>query len=226
MDRTVVVLAGGDPPAPGLVLPPADVVLAADGGAEHAGPLGLAVDRLVGDLDSITPDRLDELRAGGVRVDAHHPDKDATDLELALAAAVDEGATRVVLVGGHGGRLDHELATYAALAAVAAPGRWVEAWLGVAQVLVVADRGSLAARPGELVSLLALGGPVAGVTTSGLRWPLTDFELLPTSTRGVSNEAVTSPVGAAVTGGVLAVVRPHALAPERDEPHRVPDRAS
>jgi len=251
--RTVVVLAGGDPPVAPPPLPPADLVVAADGGAARAAPLGLTVDVVVGDLDSIAPDHLDELRAAGARVEAHHPDKDATDLDLALATALrtlDHGAEggartaagvaadadvnsggrgepgRVVLVGGHGGRLDHHLATFAALAAVAAPGRRIEAWLGAAQVLVVADRREVPGRPGELVSLLALGGPVSGVTTEGLRWPLVDFDLPSTSTLGVSNEIVTSPTSVSVTGGVLAVVRPHALTPERDEPRRVPDRAS
>lgn len=222
---TVLVLAGGGPTHPGLVLPPVDLVVAADSGAERAAALGLAVDALVGDLDSISALTLAALRAAGTRVVRHHPDKDATDVELALAVAAAEHPAAVVLVGGDGGRLDHAIATLGALAAVAAPGRRVEGWMGPALVQLTVDRVAVDARPGELVSLVPLGGEVRGVTTTGLRWPLTDATLAFGTTWGVSNEAAARPAGVAVTAGVLAVVRPDALDPAADARRGpVPDR--
>jgi thiamine pyrophosphokinase len=220
--RTVLVVTGGDPPHAGLVLPPADLVVAADSGADHAAALGLGVDVLVGDLDSVDPATRAAVEAAGAEVVELPRDKDATDVELALDAAWGRGAERLVLVGGHGGRLDHALATMGALAAVAAPGRRVEAWMGPAHVTVAVDAAAVEGRVGELVSLVPLGGAVEGVTTEGLRWPLVDAHLPFGSTWGVSNEVVTTPAGVTVTGGVLAVVRPHALAPERDDPGHVP----
>ncbi len=136
---TVVVLAGGDEGPGGLRLPAADLVVAADSGAEVARRLGLRVDVLVGDLDSVRADTLSALRDADTEVVRHHRDKDATDLELALALATVGDPTRVVLVGGHGGRLDHALAVPGALATVARPGRRVEAWLGPASLQVTQD---------------------------------------------------------------------------------------
>lgn len=222
--RVVVVLAGGDRAHPNLVLPRAGRVLAADSGADQAASLGLDVDVVVGDLDSISPTTLADLRDAGVEVEGHHPDKDATDVDLALARAVALDPDRIVLVGGHGGRLDHAMATLAALAGVAAPGRRVEAWMGPAQVVVTVDTAVLEARVHEVVSLLPLGGPVDGVTTQGLRWPLDDATLPPWSTWGMSNEVAEPPAAVSVRGGVLAVVRPHALDPSLDAPGAVPPR--
>ncbi|CAN5577265.1 thiamine diphosphokinase [soil metagenome] len=221
---TVLVLAGGDPPHPDLVLPEADLVVAADSGAHLAVAHGRQVDVLVGDLDSIAADALAAIRRTDAQVEDHHPDKDATDLELALARAAAEGPGRLVLVGGHGGRLDHSLSVPGALAQVAAPGRSVEAWLGSAQVLVTADEVVLDARPGEQVSLLAWGGDAHGVSTEGLRWTLSEFTLEAGSTRGISNEALARPARVAVTGGTLVVVRPHALDPDADPGDVVPPR--
>lgn len=224
--RTVLVVAGGDPPHPdllaGRVLPAADLVVAADSGADHAVALGLGVDVLVGDLDSVAPATVDAVRAAGAEVVAVPRDKDATDVELALDAAWGRGADHLVLVGGHGGRLDHALATMAALASVATPARRVEAWMGPAHVAITVDQVPIDGRVGELVSLIPLGGPVDEVTTTGLRWPLTGAHLPYGSTWGVSNELVRVPAGVSVDGGVLAVVRPYALAPERDDPGHVP----
>jgi len=106
------VFAGGDPPDAAVLrdLPRADFVIAADSGLEHAQRLGVNVDLLVGDLDSVGADALEAAVAAGVDVEKHPTAKDATDLELAFDAAIRRGARTVLVVGGHGGRLDHLLA--------------------------------------------------------------------------------------------------------------------
>jgi thiamine pyrophosphokinase len=58
------------------------------------------------------------------------------------------------------------------------------------------------------VSLLALGGPARGVRTHGLRWVLDGEDLLPGSSRGVSNEFVGSVASIELDGGVLVAIRP------------------
>ncbi|WCO65634.1 thiamine diphosphokinase [Iamia majanohamensis] len=221
---TVLVLAGGEATHPDVVLPTADLVVAADSGAEVARRLGLRVDVLVGDLDSVGAETLAALREGGAEVVRHHRDKDATDLELALDLATAGDPDHLVLVGGHGGRLDHALATPGALATVARPGRRVEAWLGRASVQATRDVVRVDGRPGELVSLLPWAGAARGVTTEGLRWALDDFTLDPGSTRGVSNEVARAPARVALSEGTLLVVRPHALDPAADVRPPVPDR--
>src|SRR5579859_5466672 len=100
---TVVVLSGGpDRPAVDTV-PPGATVIAADGGAEVARHLGLEVDLVVGDLDSISAATL----AGIAQVERHAAEKDATDLELALTAALRLEPERILVLAGAGGRLDH-----------------------------------------------------------------------------------------------------------------------
>ena len=82
VDPDVVVVASGE--GPELTLPDAKSVVAADGGLLRARGLGLTVDVVVGDLDSVTPEALAAAEAAGARVVRHPQAKDATDLELAL----------------------------------------------------------------------------------------------------------------------------------------------
>ncbi len=220
---TVLVLTGGATTHPSLVLPPADLVVAADSGALLAPALDLAVDLLVGDFDSLSEDRVEALRRGGTAVHRHPEDKDATDLELALAVAVAHDPGRIVVVGGDGGRIDHAVANMGAIAAVATPGRQVEAWMGVAHIAVAADEVVIEARVAETVSLVPLNGPATGVTTSGLRWPLHAATLDAGTTWGMSNEVVTSPARVVLGSGTLAVIRPDALDPAAGR-RSVPDR--
>jgi len=211
--RTVVAVAGGDP-VPSHVaasLPPDAHVIAADSGLHVALALGLAVDLVVGDLVSVDPRSLARAREAGVEVRQHPAAKDQTDLALAMDAAVAHGADRLVVVGGHGGRLDHLLANALLLAAPAYASVDVVARMGDATVHVVRSTATLTGTRGELVSLLPVHGPAHGVTTDGLLYPLDGEDLPIGSSRGVSNELARPEARVAVTDGVLLAVQPGAL---------------
>lgn len=217
---TVVVVTGGDPVALEhlAIVPAGALVIAADSGIEHAHALGLTVDVALGDFDSVSPAALQRAVDGGAVVERHPEAKDATDLELALDAALVRGARRILVLGGHGGRLDHLLAN----AAVLASDRFVDveivAQMGDAVVTVIRAEATLAGAPGDLVSLLAVGGPATGVTTDGLRYPLADETLEPGSTRGVSNVLVGATAGVRLAAGVLLAVQPGPPDPDERNP--------
>src|SRR5690242_4017508 len=68
------------------------LVIAADGGARLANALGVPIGRWVGDGDSIGPEALAELEQVGIPLEKARPDKDESDTELAVRAALREGA--------------------------------------------------------------------------------------------------------------------------------------
>jgi thiamine pyrophosphokinase len=202
------VLAGGDPVDPGLRhrLPPGRIVIAADGGLHHAATLGLQVDVVVGDMDSVDAAALERAAADGATVERHPVDKDATDLELALRYVAHAGLRAAVLVGGSGGRLDHLLGNALVLTAPEFAHLDLEWWIGATRIVVTRRRAELEGRPGDTVTLLAVGGPARAVTTSGLRWRLDGDDLPYGSTRGVSNELVGDRATVELDDGVLLVV--------------------
>jgi thiamine pyrophosphokinase len=206
-DVAVVVAAG---PGPRLLdgLPREALVVAADGGLERALALGLDVDVVVGDFDSIPARALEHAERAGAHVIRHPRAKDATDLELALQEALAAGARRLVVVASGGGRLDHLVALLLQLGAPELAGVELDAHVGDALVHVVRSERALRGRPGELLTLLALGGPAVGVTTRGLEYPLRGETLEPGSTRGVSNLFTAQEARVSLTGGVLLAIRP------------------
>lgn len=209
----VIVFAGGDAPRASVRdhLPPDALAIAADSGLEHAQALGRGIDVVVGDLDSVDRAALDRAVAAGSVVEAHPPDKDATDLELALDAAVARGATAVTVVGGDGGRLDHFLANALLLGSDRYAPLTLDAWMGAAHVVVVRDDATLVGSVGSLCTLLAIGRPARGVTTHGLRYPLDGATLVPGSSRGVSNELLEPTARVTVADGTLLCVQPDVL---------------
>ena len=207
---TVVVVAGGDPVTPGAIadLPSGALVIAADSGVERALGVGLHVDLAVGDFDSVSHAALQRIERDGARLERHPEAKDHTDLELALAAAVACNPRRVVVLGGHGGRLDHFLANALVLTSPRWAGVELVARMGGAVLTVVRDHAEVRGAPGDLVTLVPAHGAARGVTTEGLRYPLDDEDLDAGSTRGVSNELVRTSAVVHVRDGVLLVIQP------------------
>jgi thiamine pyrophosphokinase len=206
----VVIVASG--PGPAVDVPAGATVVAADGGLDRARSLGLEVDVVIGDLDSVSAESLSAAEADGARVVRHPVAKDATDLELALDEAVQLGARRVLVVASDGGRLDHLLASLLLLGSDRYAAVGLDALVGDALVHVIRDERRLSGRAGEIVTLLVVGAPASGVTTSGLEFPLTGETLLPGSTRGVSNVFAAPEARISVGAGVVLAIRPGAAA--------------
>lgn len=192
-----------------------DLVIAADGGALGARGLGLAIDLVVGDMDSLDAASLADLRGAGVAIETAPAAKDESDTELALVAAVARGAAAVTIVGAFGGpRLDHELANIGLLAMPRLEGCAVELLDARARVSAVrapdatgrAVTRQFVGRPGDVVSLLVPAGVVDGVTTAGLRYPLRDEPLVAGPARGLSNVRLEREATVTVSRGILLVV--------------------
>jgi thiamine pyrophosphokinase len=212
---TIIVVAGGDPPSSGaprqataIVADSSTTVIAADSGIDRAIALGLHVDLAVGDFDSVTPGGLAAAEAGGARVERHPAAKDATDLELALDAALALCPRRVLVVGAPDGRLDHLLASLLLLGSERYAGVELDAQLGGAQAHLIRSSRTLTGAVGELVSLLPVGGAAEGVTTTGLAYPLAGETLDAGTSRGVSNVFAEQVARIDVERGVLLAVRP------------------
>ena len=206
---TFIVVTGGD--ALGHIdvahLPVDTVVIAADSGIDQALAAGLRVDVAVGDFDSVSPGALDAVVAAGAVVEPHPAAKDQTDFELALDAATARGARRIHVLGGRGGRLDHLLGNALLLASAKYASLEVTAQMGDALVTVVREHTALAGEPRDLVTLLAVHGPATGITTDGLLYPLADEDLVPGSSRGLSNELTSTEATVRLRGGVLLAVQ-------------------
>jgi len=205
---TVVVVAAGPSPRPLGEIPRDSPVIAADGGVTLARALALAVDLVVGDLDSLPAEEIEELERAGVPIQKHPRDKDASDLELALAAALELAPRRVLVVGSAGERLDHVLGLALLLGAETYASVEMDALLGEASLHLVRNERELQGTKGELLSLFALHGPARGVSTEGLAYSLRGETLLPGSTRGLSNLFAAARARITVESGVVLAVRP------------------
>ncbi|MCZ7541465.1 MAG: thiamine diphosphokinase [Anaerolineae bacterium] len=183
------------------------LVVAADGGARLALACALTPHLVVGDMDSLSEGELADLRARGAAIRRVAAEKDETDLELALLAAVEHGAAWVRVLGAAGGRLDQMLANVLLLTLDALAGRDARLVAG-RQTLWLIGPGdhALDGAPGDTISLIPLGGDARGVRTEGLRYPLRGETLRFGPARGVSNVIAAAGARVMLDEGTLVVV--------------------
>jgi thiamine pyrophosphokinase len=163
-------------------------VIAADSGIRHATTLGVTPELWVGDFDSVPETMVEEWRQ--VPREVFPSGKDQTDGELAVAAAIERGATALTLAGAFGGsRADHAH-LHLTLAI-----RLAEQGLPV--VLTSGAQEGLPILPGRVTSydladrtLFSILGfsDLAGLTVKGARWPLHRIKMPFGSSLTISNE--------------------------------------
>ena len=184
------VLLGGDlTPTPRLLSQSAGTrAIAADSGIAHAARLGLDVELWVGDFDSASA----AMQASSRHLprQTHPTDKDKTDGEIAIDAALARGAAELLLIGALGGQTDHALGNLALLLSLARRGVPSLASSGNEEAYaLLPGRMTLELPPGSRLSLIALEDLV-GLDLAGVRWPLSRARIGVGSTRTLSNVAI------------------------------------
>lgn len=85
-------------------------------------------DGLIGDMDSLSAATRDWLEETGVPEVVYPSEKDDSDQALATEKLFADGAEEIVVIGGLGGRMDHELANMMELVRRRREGRSIVYW--------------------------------------------------------------------------------------------------
>jgi len=176
----------------------ADVIVCADGGANAAKEIGVRVDAVVGDLDSIRESARKFFR----NLLVQNPGQETTDLEKAIQYCRKRRASEIDIVGGIGGRLDHTLANLGAFLKDDLNLRFIDKRGELTRVNGVA---AFTVQNDEVFSLIPLTF-CSGVTVNNARFPLANEALL-LGGRGISNVARRGTVRIKVKRGVLLLYR-------------------
>jgi thiamine pyrophosphokinase len=182
--------------------------IAADGGMHHAEMLGIVPELWVGDFDSTTDGLI--ARYPDVPRQTYPAEKDLTDGEIAIEAALERGATRIILVGALGGeRSDHGLAHLVHAAAMRGRGIDVALTSGEEEAYpLVAGEWHVDLPPASLFSIIGFTA-LSGLDIVNARYPLSDFSLPFGSSRTISNVAEGAITVRLAAGTAILLARPH-----------------
>jgi thiamine pyrophosphokinase len=188
------------------MLLPNDYLIAADGGLHHLMQIKKWPQDLIGDLDSVLPEEIEQARLHGVTITRYPVKKNETDLQLAIDLAVKANCTQIILAAAAGGRLDQTLANLFLLFRPDLQLIDVKMDDGIEEVFLIQQSKEIFGAAGDIVSLVPILQPAKGVKTENLRYPL-DFETLnPDQTRGISNVMETKTARVSLSEGCLICI--------------------
>jgi thiamine pyrophosphokinase len=207
MKRAFIIANGKMEAPPDIIkeIRPEDVLIAADGGTQHCKTLGLTPSLIVGDFDSVEAEELAIYQAKGVGTIQHPSYKDETDLELAIALAVERGLDELYIIGALGSRWDMTISNLLLLALPQFSRVNIHVVDGRQDIFLLHGGGNieLDGTPGTTISLIPLGGDARGISTHGLEYPLRNETLHFGSSRGVSNVFVEGHIQIELGQGIL-----------------------
>ncbi len=202
------VFANGEPDFPNALselIDKSDAVICADGGTLHAASLALLPTIIIGDMDSTPEPLLKTYEQQGTEIRKFPRDKDASDLELSLQAAVQLAADEIVCICALGGRQDHALANILLFAKYATDRSKIvllgRSWR--AQFVTPTHAASFIGESGDTLSLIPISNTVTGVTVDGAKWPLNNATLHWGSSRTISNVFLETAVTINLHDGLL-----------------------
>jgi len=173
--------------------------------------LGITPHYAFGDFDSVSREEWEQIENKVSNLRKYKPEKDETDMELALDWALTKEPARIQIFGATGGRLDH--------------------FLGNVQMLLKAEINQLFTHieiidrqnhlyvkgPGshtiekilekKYISFIPVTPTVMGLTLEGFKYPLSNCHISLGSTLCISNELLSSSGTFSISEGIVMVVR-------------------
>ena len=182
-------------------------IVAADGGARIAQQFDIFPNLIIGDLDSLNEQEIAYFQRHEVTILAYTPEKDETDLELALQWAIKKGANQICIVGAIGGRFDQTLANVYLLTLPMLENCEVALVSDNQEIrLLRPDNHQINGKIGDTISLIPLNGDVQDISTEYLQYPLSNEILHFGPARGVSNVMLRDVAHLTFATGLLLVV--------------------
>ncbi|MCE1190439.1 MAG: thiamine diphosphokinase [Ignavibacteria bacterium] len=173
MDKSAIIYANGEKPSDKVIkFIHSDNALSVctDGALHYCRALNIAVQVLIGDLDSVSNEELAVFPKSGRVIKFNR--QDDTDLEKALRFLLDENYSQVTITGAVGKRFDHTLANLSLLI------KYMDCFslcivTNHSVLYPVKNEQTFYCTPGEIVSFYGFMADTR-VTTNGLAYPLDD----------------------------------------------------
>lgn len=182
-----------------------DLVIAADGGYDHLLHAGLRADIALGDFDSVQSYEIWEDPI--CEKYTYPPEKDDTDMMLAIKMGLAKGYQIFQIYGGLGGRLDHSIANIQALSYLASQGAQGTLYHDQYALTVIQNSGFLIPKDFTgYVSVFSLSDKSQNVTIKGLKYEIEGATMTNRFPLGISNEALGKKGNISVEKGTLLIL--------------------
>lgn len=172
---------------------------------------GIFVEKAFGDFDSVEEEELAFIKKHVGELLTFPPEKDETDMEIAISWAMKQAPKKIRIFGATGGRLDHFFANIQLLFKPLALHRTVPIEIIDCQnIISLIQAGTHTIERNDeyaYISFIPFHGEVEGLTLVGFKYPLTLRHIPIHSTLCISNELISDIGTISFSEGILMVIR-------------------
>ena len=184
-------------------------IIAGDRGLEALYQLKIVPNHIVGDFDSVSPKILEFYKnQSQIIFHTYHPEKDNTDTDIALKLAIGLKSSEITIMGALGRRMDHAIANIHILKDALESNIPCQIIDEHNRIYLINKEMTLEKDKvyGKYVSLIPLTSTVEGLTLTGFKYPLNNYDLPIGTSLGVSNEIVENIAQIKMKKGILIVI--------------------
>lgn len=211
MANKCYLIAAGDLTVGEIGVDEDDFVIAVDGGLDYCAVLQIEPDLIIGDFDSVGEEQKEAIKILKEEIPERiiqlKPEKDDTDMLVALKKGLELGYKEFRIYGGTGGRFDHTLANIQCLLFLKnhdAVGYLVD---GAGMTLVIKNEAvSFKADLEGYLSVFSLGKEAKGVSIKGLKYEVENYTMTNDFPIGISNEFIGEKATVEVKDGELVLM--------------------
>ncbi len=148
-------------------------IYCADGGANLLEKLNILPKEIWGDFDSVSEEILEKYEKEGVIIKKFSKDKDFTDGELILQYLTEKEYDKFIIIGGLGGRKDHELTNLNLMFKFKNLSFITEQ----EEIFAIENYKEFIGEMGKTISFVPFSEKVEGLTLEGFKYPLENYTL-------------------------------------------------
>jgi thiamine pyrophosphokinase len=202
------IVSGGEPKSPlefyKKIINESDILIAVDKGIELYKKLDTEPDYLIGDLDSASQESIEWAESNDVEIIKYRPEKDFTDIDLAIDFAINNNSDEIIISGFLGDRLDHIFGALLLLKKYSENIMFKEEFLEISKAPKKLEMNVI---PGEIWSLFSLSEKTEGIYLKGFKYPLKNGTLFINNPIGISNETIDNNIEISYEKGCLIYFR-------------------
>lgn len=204
-----IIISGGTPPSADLLrkFDNGYFIIAADSGTNVLYKYKIKPDLIIGDLDSIDKNILNEYLKAKTEFKKFPKHKDFSDTHLAVSEAIERGADEVVILGATGGRIDHLLANINLLYLLNEKGVAGKICDDNNEIFLIKSPAEIEGKNGEYFSIFSMGADIKEITLKNCKYPLDKYHLTPSDSLILSNEFTDSKLNINFNGETLIFIK-------------------
>ena len=178
-------------------------IIGVDNGTAHLFNKSLIPSKVLGDLDSITPNLLEKVKNLNIDLICYESNKDKTDFEISLDSIDKPSEKNIFLIGGEEGEIDHLLSIFSLIINFEYASNIT--WFYMDKTIIFRNNVSISLNEGTRFSIVPITN-LKSLNVTGAKWNVNKENIKAGSSRTLRNESAEEQINVSCSEGLFSLI--------------------